>query len=353
MRAYVPLPHGLSATVWRRRYANGEVPDASPYGLHKLGDHDVDVTFGETEFRRVSERVARSVRHRTSGMEMLEGLVESRARERRNTDVVLAHDERTGIPASLLRTRWQAPVLLGVAWLTSRSAAPRILAALAGHALPRAAAVWAQCQPMVPLVGREWGIADSRLHFVPVGIDTDFYSVQPEPDVADVIASAGEDRDRDHPLLVSAVSSLRTRHPNVQLELATGLPVDLPEGLGNLYRGRLYGRMRDLYRKASVVAIALKPTVRGSGLTVALEAMSSGRPVVMTDNPGISDYVEHGVTGLLVPPNDVDAFASAISQLLADPHRRAEMGRAAAVRVRDRFTSGIMARDLAALVKSI
>ena len=353
MRAYVPLPHGLSATVWRRRYANGEVPDASPYGLHKLGAHDVNVTFGETEFGRVSERVARSVRHWASGMEMLEGLVESRARERRNTDVVLAYDERTGIPASLLRTRWHAPVLHGVMWLTSRAAAPRILAASAGRALPRAAAMWVLYPSMLPLVGQEWGIPDSRLHLVPFGIDTDFYSVQPEPDAADVIASAGEDRDRDHPLLVSAVSSLRTRHPNIQLELATGLPVDLPEGLGNLYRGRLYGRMRDLYRKASVVAIAVKPTIRTSGLTVALEAMSSGRPVVMTGNPGIPHYVEHGITGLLVPPNDVDAFASAISQLLADPQRRAEMGRAAAVRVRDRFTSDIMARHLAALAKSV
>jgi glycosyltransferase involved in cell wall biosynthesis len=353
MRVYVPLPHGLSATRWSARYALGEVPDESPYGLHKLALHDLDVTFGETAFGRAAERVASSVRHRTSGVEMLEGLAESSARRSRCTDVVLAYDERTGIPASLLRTPRQAPVVLGVGWLTTRAAAPPVHAALAATALRRAAAVWTQCAPVLSTLSREWGVPQSRLHFVPVGIDTDFYGLQPEPQAPNVVVSAGEDRYRDHALLVSAVASLRGRHPDIGLELATKLTVDVPTELGVVHRARLDGKMRDLYRNASVVAIALKPTLSGSGLTVALEAMASGRPVVMTDNPGISDYVEHGVTGLLVPPNDVEAFAAAIGEMLADPQRRAEMGAAGAIRVRERFTSGVMASDLAALMKTI
>ncbi|WP_233213687.1 glycosyltransferase family 4 protein [Mycobacterium hubeiense] len=336
--------------MWAARYDRGEVPDASPYGLHKLGEHGIDVMFGEATFGHIAERVAASVRYRTSGIELLEGLAETRAR--RAADVVLAYDERTGMPAELLRTRGQAPVVLGVGWLTHRAATPRVLAALAGRALPRAAAVFAQCAPVLPVLQRDWGVPRSRLHFVRVGIDTDFYEVQPEPEDDGVIASAGEDRYRDHALLVEAVSRLRPKHPGIRLELATGLPVVLPEELGTLYRGRMDGRMRELYRRAAVVAIALKPTISGSGLTVVLEAMASGRPVVITDNPGIADYVDHGVTGLLVPPNDVDAFAAAIGQLIADPHRRAEMGAAAAIRARERFTSDVMAADLAALAKS-
>ncbi|WP_319445961.1 MULTISPECIES: glycosyltransferase family 4 protein [unclassified Mycobacterium] len=311
------------------------------------------MTFGETEFGRAAERVASAVRHRTSGVELLEGLAESGARRSRCTDVVLAYDERTGIPASLLRTPRHAPVVLGVGWLTAKAAAPPVHAVLAARALGRAAAVWTQCAPVLSTLGREWGVPQSRLHFVPVGIDTDFYGLQPEPRSPNVVVSAGEDRYRDHALLVSAVASLRGRHPDIGFELATALTVDVPAELGVVHRGRLDGKMRDLYRNASVVAIALKPTLSGSGLTVALEAMSSGRPVVMTDNPGISDYVEHGVTGLLVPPNDVEAFAGAIGELLADPQRRAEMGAAGAIRVRERFTSGVMASDLAALMKTI
>lgn len=353
MRAYIPLPHGTSATTWRDRYARGEVPDASPYGLHKLADHGVEVTFGETAFTGPLELMARSVRDRTAGVELLEGLRETSARHRRNTDVVLAYDERTGVPAGLLRTPQHAPIALGVGWLTARSATPRLHAALVARALPRAAAVWAQCAPVLPVLCREWRVPKSRLHFIPLGIDTDFYGLQPESRVPNVVASAGEDRYRDHELLVSAVASLRSNYPGIRLELATELPVNLPADLGVLHRTRLNGKMRELYQESSVVAIALRPTRSGSGLTVALEAMSSGRPVVMTNNPGISDYVEHGVTGLLVPPNDVEAFAAAIGELLDDPPRRAAMGAAGVARVRERFTSTVMARELAALIKSI
>lgn len=354
MRAYIPLPHGLSATTWADRHGRGEVPDASPYGLHKLIDHGIDVTFGETALGRVGGRLADSVRYRTGGLELVEGLLETRAR--READAVLAYDERTGVPATLIRDPRQGPIVLGIGWLTSRAAAPRIHGALAARALPRAASVFAQCEGVLPTLHREWRVPRSRLHFIPVGIDTDFYALQPWPDpgAPAVIASAGEDRYRDHQLLVAAVTALRAKRPDhsgVRLELATGLPVDLPEDLGTLYRGRLDGRMRALYRRAWVVAIALKPTLSGSGLTVALEAMASGRPVVMTGNPGVSDYVEHGVTGLLVPPSDVEAFAMALGELLADPQRCAEMGAAAAVRVRNLFTSEVMAADLAALLK--
>lgn len=324
----------------------------SPYGLHRLAHHGIDVAFGEPTLGRVAERVAASMRYRTTGFELVEGLAD--IRQRRDFDVVLAYDERTGVPAALLRGRNTGPVVLGVGWLTSRAAVPRLHGLLAARALPQAASVFTQCAGALPALHHEWGVPRSRLHFIPVGIDTDFYAVQPWPDATApaVVVSAGEDRFRDHALLVAAVSALRAKHSDVRLELATGLPVDLPEDLGTLYRGRLDGKMRNLYRRATIVAVALKPTVSGSGLTVALEAMSSGRPVVMTGNPGVGDYLEHGVTGLLVPPNDVDAFAAAIDELLVDPQRCAEMGAAAAVRVRERFTSGVMAADLAALLKA-
>jgi glycosyltransferase involved in cell wall biosynthesis len=349
MRAYIPLPNGLSAKAWGERYRRGEVPDASPYGLHKLADHGIDVTFGEISAGRAVERVAASVRYRTAGLELVEGLAVRR--ESRDADAVLAYDERTGVPAALLRRGRRVPVVLGIGWLTHRAGVPRVHAALARRAMLRAASVFTQCEPVLSLLHHEWGVPRERLHYVPVGIDTDFYALQPQADPGTmVVASAGEDRYRDHALLVAAVSRLSTTYPELRLELATGLPVDLPPDLGTLYRGRMDGRMRDLYRRARVVAVALKPTFSGSGLTVALEAMASGRPVVMTDNPGIADYVEHGVTGLLVPAGDVDAFAAAIGELVSDPARCAEMGAAAALTARRRFTSTVMAANLAALV---
>lgn len=58
-----------------------------------------------------------------------------------------------------------------------------------------------------------------------------------------------------------------------------------------------------------------------------LEAMSAGKPVVATRVGGIPEVVQHGETGLLVPPGDAAAMADAIGTLAADEDLRGAMGR--------------------------
>ena len=89
-----------------------------------------------------------------------------------------------------------------------------------------------------------------------------------------------------------------------------------------------------LQRRADVVA--QKSLAEGFGLTVA-EAMWKGRPVVASDVGGIQDQIEDGVTGYLVGPTDLPAFADRVNRLLADPHDAERMGEAAQRRVRDLF----------------
>jgi glycosyltransferase involved in cell wall biosynthesis len=71
---------------------------------------------------------------------------------------------------------------------------------------------------------------------------------------------------------------------------------------------------------------------------VIIEAMAAGKPVVATDGGGVPEIVEHNVTGYLVPMDDATAMADAISRLLADPERAAEMGRCGQQRVKSHFT---------------
>jgi len=66
-----------------------------------------------------------------------------------------------------------------------------------------------------------------------------------------------------------------------------------------------------------------------------LNAMAVGKPVIVTDPTGASSYIEHGVTGLLVPPGDTKQLGEALQYLLEDENRRREMGdRAFAVAAR-------------------
>ena len=61
----------------------------------------------------------------------------------------------------------------------------------------------------------------------------------------------------------------------------------------------------------------------------AIEAACMGLPAVATDIRGCRQVVEHGRTGLLVPPRDAGALAEALGRLADDPALRAEMGRRA------------------------
>ena len=83
--------------------------------------------------------------------------------------------------------------------------------------------------------------------------------------------------------------------------------------------------------------VVQKSLAEGFGLTVA-EAMWKARPVVASAVGGIRDQVEHGVSGLLLDdPTDGAALVAALASLLGDADRRGELGRAAHLRVRDRY----------------
>jgi mannosyltransferase len=70
----------------------------------------------------------------------------------------------------------------------------------------------------------------------------------------------------------------------------------------------------------------------GFGLTL-VEAMASGAAVVAARAGAAEFVIEHGETGFLVPPGDVEELVSALEPLMRDPARAEEIGRRARMRV--------------------
>ncbi len=89
----------------------------------------------------------------------------------------------------------------------------------------------------------------------------------------------------------------------------------------------------DLARAVAGMDIFFMPSVTETFGNVTTEAMAAGVPVVAARATGSVDLVEEGVTGFLVPPLDVTAYADAIARLIEDPALRAEAGRAGSARV--------------------
>jgi glycosyltransferase involved in cell wall biosynthesis len=75
--------------------------------------------------------------------------------------------------------------------------------------------------------------------------------------------------------------------------------------------------------RASVMAL---PSVRESLGAVYLEAMSLGVPALGTRGEGIADHIEHGVSGILVPPDDDEALFGELRALAADAGRAKAIG---------------------------
>ncbi|GIK97932.1 MAG: colanic acid biosynthesis glycosyltransferase WcaL [Alphaproteobacteria bacterium] len=100
------------------------------------------------------------------------------------------------------------------------------------------------------------------------------------------------------------------------------------------------GKVLEQYRAADLFVLPCRIGADGDrdGLpNVLMEAQSQGLAVVSTRISGVPELVEDGVTGLLVPPRDPAALAAALAGLIADPARRASLGRAGLERVRRRF----------------
>jgi glycosyltransferase involved in cell wall biosynthesis len=103
------------------------------------------------------------------------------------------------------------------------------------------------------------------------------------------------------------------------------------------FLGRLPAReLHDCIRAAALVVVPSRWYENQP--MIVLEAFGCGRPVVASDLGGLSEMVESGLTGQLVPHNDPIALASALIELSSDPERCHAMGAVARERAASKYT---------------
>jgi alpha-maltose-1-phosphate synthase len=225
-----------------------------------------------------------------------------------------------------------------------------------------------------------YGVAPGKVRIIHNGIDLNQYRPRPDPSV---LAEHGIEPDVPYVLFVGRitrqkgiihlVNAIRHFRTGVQVVLCAGAP-DTPEIAKEMAaaveRARVQSahhivwiqemlpkeRMITLYTHA---AIFVCPSVYEPFGIINLEAMACETPVVASAVGGIPEVVEHGETGLLVPPEAISAtevepkhpeqfsrdLASAVNVLLNDPDLRASMAANARKRVEQRFSWTSIARQ--------
>jgi glycosyltransferase involved in cell wall biosynthesis len=110
---------------------------------------------------------------------------------------------------------------------------------------------------------------------------------------------------------------------------------------------------RDLPKYYAAADLYLWPAINEAYGMAFLEAQAAGLPVVAGRTGGVPAVVADGVTGLLTPVRDSEAFATAVRRLLDDPAERERLGAAAAARVASRHDERSAARALASALRSL
>lgn len=98
-----------------------------------------------------------------------------------------------------------------------------------------------------------------------------------------------------------------------------------------------------IYRKLHILAA---PSLSEGFSNTVLEGMAWGRPLVASAVGGNLEAISDGETGLLVPPGDADALASALARLLDDSELMRRMGQAGRDRAVRQFSLATMGEGL-------
>ena len=197
-------------------------------------------------------------------------------------------------------------------------------------------------------------VPPEKIVVIPPGVDCDQWAARERPHddhaaaPVRILFVGGDFARKGGPELLVAVRRLRAGGAGVELDIVTRDALPSETGVTVHYGVEPNSpALIDLYWNADIFCL---PTLADSLALVLAEAGIAGLPLVSTDVGAISELVRPEQTGLLVPPGDDAALASALDRLVSDPALRHALGANAQTVVRDEFNAAKNASRLVDLL---
>lgn len=193
--------------------------------------------------------------------------------------------------------------------------------------------------------------------FITDQTDTKFFSpgVETAGKPRPVIASVGLEQ-RDYATLAQATADLDldVRISGFSADtrvLSRAFPPVMPANMTRRFYP--WQELVQLYRDADIMVVSLFPNHYAGGVQALMEALSCGRPVVVTATPGLEGYLDRPDAMMTVPPGDAAALRAAIVGLLANPEKRAQMASRAVLLARERYPLERYIGDIAGALEKL
>jgi glycosyltransferase involved in cell wall biosynthesis len=280
---------------------------------------------------------------------------------REEIDLVHAHMYRAEVIGTRAAVAAGVPVILATVH-SSRVRSPEDVALLAQltPSMDRLIVPSASIEAKVRSEGR----SGARFATIPNGVDLSRFAAPAPPCVlrrelgisssAPLLGVVARlEAEKGHRYLVDAMPAILRAHPDAWLAIVgEGSEADAlraqAASLGRLVGSRVVftGRRDDVAALTADLTLAVLPSLReAQGISI-LEAMARRVPVVASAVGGIPEVITSGVDGVLVPPADPAALASAVVSLLDDAALRGRIGEAGYRTVVERYSIDAMVRRI-------
>jgi glycosyltransferase involved in cell wall biosynthesis len=217
--------------------------------------------------------------------------------------------------------------------------------------------IWTQLFGDSELEGikRLFNVPENRILVNHYGVDINYWT--PGGKEEGYVLSVGNDSRRDYDLLLGVARKVRLPFLIVTaLNISGPIPDNVTIISGTKPSDEsIDDQLREWYRNAMCLVLPIKETIRPSGQSVCLQAMSCGKTVILSKTQGLwsTSMIQHDKNIILVPPGDEGALVRAINSIDKDPSKRKKIGIKARETIFSEGNINIFADRLEELIKKV